>query len=156
MEKEVFKLLEELDIKYTIVNHPAVFTVKEACKLVPKTDGLGCKNLFLEDDKKNFYIYVLPEKDMANFDYLSNILNISKIRFASEIDLYIKTKLHRGSVTPLGILNNDDKDVTVILDQKLTGKKILIHPNVNTQTLSMEFVDLLKIIDYNKNKYKIV
>lgn len=156
MEEEVFKLLEKLDIRYTIVNHPAVFTVKEACKLVPKIDGLGCKNLFLEDDMKNFYIYVLPEEDRANFDYLTNILNVSKIKFASEKDLFIKTKLNRGSVTPLGILNNDERDVIVLLDKKLTDKKILMHPNINTQTLSIEFVDLIKVIDYNKNKYKIV
>ena len=156
MEEEVFKLLEKLDITYTIVNHPAVFTVNEACKLVPKIDGLGCKNLFLEDDMKNFYIYVLPEEDRANFDYLSDILNVSKIKFASEKDLYIKTKLNRGTVTPLGILNNNERDVTVLLDKKLTDKKILMHPNINTQTLSMEFVDLIKVIDYNKNNYKIV
>jgi Ala-tRNA(Pro) deacylase len=156
MEKDVLKLLEKLDIKYELVEHPAVFTVEEAIKMVPPINGVGCKNLFLEDNNNDYYIYVLEETDRADFEYLSEILGLSKIKFASEKDLFNKTKLTRGSVTPLGIVNNEEKDIIILLDKKLVGKKILMHPNINTKTLSIEFNDLIKVIDNVKSKYIIV
>lgn len=156
MDKKVFDLLNENDIYYDIVEHPAVFTVEEALKLVPKIDGTGCKNLFLKDNDKTYYIYVLLENKRADFENLSNILGVEKVKFASEKELYNKTKLIRGSVTPLGIINNDEKDIIVLLDKELVNKKVLMHPNINTKTISVNFEDLIKIIDIIKGKYKIV
>jgi len=156
MDKVVFNLLNENDIKYDVVEHPAVFTVEEAIEFVPKIDGAGCKNLFLKDNNNVYYIYVLLENKRADFEYLSQILGVEKVKFASEKELYNKTKLIRGSVTPLGIINNDEKDIIVLLDKELLNKKVLMHPNINTKTLSMNFTDLIKIIDSVKGKYKIV
>jgi Ala-tRNA(Pro) deacylase len=156
MDKEVFKILNENDIKYDVVEHPAVFTVEEALELVPEIDGIGCKNLFLKDNNKVYYIYVLLENKRADFESLSNVLGVEKVKFASEKELNDKTKLIRGSVTPLGIINNEEKDVIVLLDKELLNKKVLMHPNINTKTLSMSFEDLIKVIDSVKGKYKIV
>ncbi len=156
MDKVVFDILHENEIKYDVVEHPAVFTVDEALELVPKINGIGCKNLFLKDSNKVYYIYVLIESKRADFDNLSQVLGVDKIKFASEKELYDKTKLMRGSVTPLGIINNDEKDVIVLLDKDLLDNKILMHPNINTKTISMYFNDLIKVIDSVKGKYKIV
>lgn len=156
MDKTVFNLLNENSIKYDVVEHQAVFTVEEALKLVPEIEGIGCKNLFLKDNNKTYYIYVLLENKRADFEYLSKILDVEKVKFASEKELYNKTKLIRGSVTPLGIINNDEKDIVVLLDKELMNKKVLMHPNINTKTISMNFDDLIKIINIAKEKYKIV
>jgi len=156
MDKEVFDILHENNIKYDIVQHQAVFTVEEALKLVPEIDGIGCKNLFLKDNNKVYYIYVLLENKRADFECLSHILGVEKIKFASEKELYDKTKLMRGSVTPLGIINNEAKDIIVLLDKELMKKKVLMHPNINTKTISISFDDLIKVIDSVKGKYRIV
>lgn len=156
MDKVVFDILHENAINYDVVKHPAVFTVEEALKLVPVIDGVGCKNLFIKDSNNVYYIYVLLENKRADFEYLSQILDVEKVKFASEKELYNKTKLTRGSVTPLGIINNDEKDIVVLLDKELLNKKVLMHPNINTKTLSMRFEDLIKVIDSVKGKYKIV
>ncbi len=156
MDKVVFNILDEIDIKYDVVEHPAVFTVEEALKLVPEIDGIGCKNLFLKDNNKVYYIYVLLESKRADFDYLSHVLEVEKIKFASEKELYNKTKLTRGSVTPLGIINNEEKDIILLLDKELQSKRVLMHPNINTKTLAINFDDLIKIIESVKGKYKIV
>lgn len=156
MDKVVFDILHENEIKYVVVEHPAVFTVEEALELVPEIDGIGCKNLFLKDNNKAYYIYVLLENKRADFECLSHILGVEKIKFASEKELYDKTKLIRGSVTPLGIINNEEKDIIVLLDKELLDKKVLMHPNINTKTLSMNFNDLIKVINSVKGKYKIV
>jgi len=156
VDKKVFDLLDENNIYYDVVEHPAVFTVEEALELVPEIDGIGCKNLFLKDNNKTYYIYVLLENKRADFENLSNILDVEKVKFASEKELYNKTKLIRGSVTPLGIINNDEKDIIVLLDKELIHEKVLMHPNINTKTISVNFDDLIKIIDIVKGKYKIV
>ena len=50
-DEKVYKVLAELDITYTVHEHPAVITVEEAEKYWDEIDGLHCKNLFLRDEK---------------------------------------------------------------------------------------------------------
>lgn len=156
MEEKVFELLNNLNIKYDLVSHEAVFTVIEANEIVHNIDGIGCKNLFLIDDNKNYYIYVLPDTNMADFNLLASILEKKKIKFASEDKLFEKTNLTRGSVTPLGIINNSDRDITILIDKSLINEKILMHPNINTMTISLLFDDLIKVLEFSNSKYMIV
>lgn len=65
-------------------------------------------------------------------------------------------KLTKGSVTPLGIINDKDNLVTILLDKDLIDKRILVHPNVNTKTISLEYKDLIKIIEYANHNYIII
>ncbi|MDD3890465.1 MAG: YbaK/EbsC family protein [Syntrophomonadaceae bacterium] len=44
--------------------------------------------------------------------------------------------LHKGKVTPLGIINDSDAVVEVVLDNDLAGKNQFgFHPNDNTATV---------------------
>ena len=56
-------------------------------------------------------------------------------------------KLIPGSVTPLGIVNDTENKVTVLLDKELTQNKVLVHPNRNTATISIKYQDLIKFIE---------
>ncbi|MDY5913309.1 MAG: hypothetical protein SPJ62_15155 [Inconstantimicrobium porci] len=47
----------------------------------------------------------------------------------------------------------DYHSVTFIIDKDLKNKTLLAHPNVNTMTVSMEYSDLIKYIEYHHNKY---
>ncbi len=149
---EVCEFLERLNINYEKVEHKPVYTVEEAQKIKDKIYGIGCKNLFLKSKSHKYYLYVLREEKKADLKSLSEILQCGRISFASEEQLYECLKLKRGSVTPLGIINDNSK-VIVILDKELKGEKILVHPNVNTETVSIEYEDLLKVIRHCKNKY---
>ena len=149
---EVYELLEKLNISYDKVEHEAVYTVKDAENVGKFICGIGCKNLFLKDRNNRCYIYMLKEEKRADFKELSHILQCGRIKFGSEEELYDHLKLKRGSVTPLGILNDNSK-VVVILDKELRGHKVLVHPNINNATISLEYEDLLKIIKYCNNSY---
>ena len=59
---------------------------------------------------------------------------------------------NNNNIKLLGILNDNSK-VVVILDKELRGHKVLVHPNINTATISLEYEDLLKIIKYCNNSY---
>ena len=57
-------------------------------------------------------------------------------------------KLTPGSVTPLGLLNDETRSVRFYLDADflLPPGRIGVHPNDNTATVWMQAEDLLRIL----------
>lgn len=150
---EILNILNNLNIKYELLSHQAVYTVEEAKQIENMIEGIGCKNLFLKDKHKNYYIFVLEENKRANLKELANYLNISKLSFATAEELKVILNLEPGSVTPLSIINDKENLVTLILDEELNNNKILVHPNTNKKTVSLSFEDLIKFIEYTNHKY---
>ena len=150
---EILNILNKLNINYEIISHQAVYTVEEAKQIENMIEGIGCKNLFLKDKQKNYFVFVLEENKRANLKELATYLNVSKLSFATSEELKEVLNLEPGSVTPLSIINDKENKVTLILDQELTNNKILVHPNTNTKTLSLSFEDLIKFIEFTNHKY---
>ena len=146
------KKLEELGIKYDIVEHVPVYTVEEAKEKVPKIDGIGCKNLFLKTQKKEYFLYTLKEEKQVNLKELSDNLQVTRFHFASPENLEELLGVIPGSVTPRAITNDQENKVTVVLDKELKGQKILVHPNRNTATISILYEDLVKLINAENHK----
>lgn len=144
--------LKALNINYEKVEHPAVYTVEEAKEKVPKIDGIGCKNLFLRTQKKEAFLYTLPEDKQINLKSLSEELGVTRFHFATPETLEEVLGVIPGSVTPLAIVNDTKNLVTVVLDKELQGKKILVHPNRNTATIAIQYEDLIKFIKSENHK----
>lgn len=144
--------LKALNINYEKVEHPAVYTVEEAKEKVPKIDGVGCKNLFLRTQKKEAFLYTLPEDKQINLKSLSEELGVTRFHFATPETLEEVLGVIPGSVTPLAIVNDTKNLVTVVLDKELQGKKILVHPNRNTATIAIQYEDLIKFIKNENHK----
>lgn len=152
----IYEILDKLKISYEEISHKAVFTVEEANAIQEQINGVGCKNLFLTNKKGKYYIYVLEDSKQANLKELQIFLNEKRLSFGKEEELNEILKLTKGSVTPLGIINDKDNLVTILLDKDLIDKRILAHPNVNTKTMSLEYKDLIKIIEYTNHNYIII
>lgn len=150
---EILEKLDELNIKYEIQEHEAVYTVKDLKDVFLKMEGIGCKNLFLKDAKKKLFLYTLPEGKRADLKLLPEKINSKRLSFANENDLQTNLNLIPGSVTPLGIINDKEQNVTVVLDKELKNNKVLIHPNRNTATIGIEYSDLIKFIKNCGNDY---
>jgi Ala-tRNA(Pro) deacylase len=59
-----------------------------------------------------------------------------------------KLGLLKGAVTPLGIINDSEHQVNVILDEAIMSfERIGIHPNDNTATVLMAPSALVKYIE---------
>lgn len=153
----IYTILEELNIKYVEIEHKAVFTVEEALKenIPNKIEGIECKNLFVTG-KKKFYLIFLEASKRANLKELAGIVNETKLSFAREKQLKEILGLEAGSVTPLGIVNDKNNEVILLIDKSLKGRKVLVHPNVNTRTISLELDDLLKVIEFLQHKFTFV
>ena len=110
--------LKKLQIKYDMVEHPAVYTVEEAKEKVPKIEGIGCKNLFLKTKKKEYFLYTLPEDKKVDLKELAEKLSLTRFHFASKENLEDILNIVPGSVTPLAIINDNENKVTVVLDRE--------------------------------------
>ncbi len=152
----VYEKLNELSINYDEITHDEVYTVEDAKYLENKINGVGCKCLFLTDRKGNYFLYVLKEDKRADLKLLASFLKTSRLSFAKDDELYHLLGLTRGSVSPLGIINDINYKVKIILDKDLVNNKLLVHPNTNTKTISIYYKDLIKYIDNLGHDYFIV
>ncbi len=154
---EPVKLLAELGIEYRAMEHAAVYTVEESRRLriFEQLGGAACKNLFLRTKRGDYFLLTLPADKRADLKLVAKALNLPRLSFASEEDLEKLLGLHTGAVTPLGIINDVNKKVRLIIDAELQGKTLLLHPNVNTATIAVAFEDLLKLIRYTEHEYRL-
>ena len=77
------------------------------------------------------------------------------LSFASDEDLKSILGLIPGAVTPLGILNDEERRVKVFIDEELANGLIGVHPNDNTATVWLKTMDLVKIIENHGNEVQI-
>ncbi|MGN0601200.1 MAG: prolyl-tRNA synthetase associated domain-containing protein [Oscillospiraceae bacterium] len=153
---DILALLDSLDIKYSLVKHEPVFKCEQAQLVKNLIDGQGCKNLFLKSPDRKYFMYILPDYKRADLKAISKKCEIGRLSFANENELYSILNLKPGSVTPFGIINDNDNKVTLIIDYELQGKMLLFHPNDNTRTLNVHYDDLIKFIVYMKHSYFLV
>jgi Ala-tRNA(Pro) deacylase len=148
-QTKVYQTLTAMQIAYESIEHPAVYTIEEMEKLdLPDANAI-VKNLFIRDDKKRHYDLVVLQKDKrVNLKELRTKLASRPLTFASETDLMDKLGLLKGAVTPLGIINDSEHQVNVILDEAIMSfERIGIHPNDNTATVLMAPSALVKYIE---------
>lgn len=134
----IYKFLEDNNIEYGKFEHPAVFTCEEAEKLCPTMPGESIKNLFIHDrNKENYYLLVISKDKSVDLKKLPEVLDSSKLSFASAEDLNHYLGVAPGAVTLLGVCNDKDNAVRVVIDEELQGKSLQCHPLVNTATLAI-------------------
>ncbi len=145
----LYELLKDLKINFRIFKHPPFFTVDEAKKYRKNMLGFHTKNLFLRDKKKKNYLVVAHEDRMINLTLLTKRINSSRLSFGSKERLFEELGVFPGAVTPLSVVNNRKKNITICLDTQMTGKDtIFCHPLVNDRTISLSYQSLLTYFEY--------
>ena len=153
MDKQgIYTLLNQAHIPYEVYEHSPVYTIEDLDALhLPQAEQI-VKNLFLRDDKKKyFYLVSVPGHRSVNLKALAERISSRKLSFASQADLWERLRLEKGHVTPLGILNDEQKEVTVVFDCVLQARQIGIHPMENTATIFLAFADVLKLVEEHGN-----
>ena len=147
--KMVENKLKELEIDFKIVDHPPAFTTEEADKYIEGHEGVRTKSMFLTDrKKKNFYLVILDDYKRLDMDRFKDIVGEKKVKMASENSLMEKMKLPAGTVSPFGLLNNEDHDIKFFMDKEIVDEEIMtFHPNINEKTLFLKTKDLFKYLD---------
>ena len=127
--------------------------IEEAENIKDQIDGVGCNNVFLTDHQNRFYLIFIRDDKRLDIKAIANLLNCSRLSFASLEQLKKVLNLESGSVTPFGVINDIDNQVLLLIDKNLKENKVLCHPNVNTKTISLRLEDLIKFLEYENHKY---
>ena len=148
----VYALLNEKNIPYEAVEHPAVYTIGEMLQQnLPHTQAIA-KNLFVRDDKKrNYYLLVVPEDKAIQLKTFAQKAGTRRLSFASEEDLGEILHVIRGAVTPFAALNDEEKKVSVYIDEGFRGKLMGVHPNDNTATVYLTADQMFSLIQQHGN-----
>lgn len=157
-KNDIYILLNKNKIPYEINEHKPVYKMEDLETLnLPHSDCDG-KNLFLKDDKKNYYLITIKGNKRVDLKEFKTKNNTRRLSFVSEQDLMSIMNLVAGSVTPLGLLNDKELKVMFYLDKEfLNDKQIIgVHPNDNTATLWLKVTDLIDIIKEHGNQVNII
>jgi Ala-tRNA(Pro) deacylase len=153
MEQKLYNTLNELNIEIEKQEHEAVHTIEEILKLDVRLDGMGLKNLFVKDKFDNRYMIVVEENKRVDLKKIKENLDLNKLSFCKEDELRNILKIEPGSVTPLAAINDEENEVTIILDEDMVDKNILVHPLVNTATIKINYNDMIKLFNNLKTNY---
>jgi len=157
-QKQLYEVINSLNIDFEYYEHPPVPTVEEAIKYWKGMDSTKCKNLFFRNHKGNkHYLVILEHSQNLRIKDLESRLKQGKISFASEQRLSKFLGLTPGSVTPFGLINDTEKHVHVFLDENLKkSEKISFHPNINSASIVVSFDDFIKYMNWVGNSYEFI
>lgn len=148
-KQETYAFLRAHGVEFEITEHAAVYNMAECAELELPYPEADAKNLFVRDDKKrNYYLITVRGDKRVDLKEFRKAHGTRPLSFASPEELQDFLKLTPGSVTPLGLLNDETRSVRFYLDADflLPPGRIGVHPNDNTATVWMQAEDLLRIL----------
>lgn len=151
VEMDTYDLLEKLDIPYLRLDHDETPSIETSYEVEKLLDIQICKNLFLcNSPKTNFYLLMMPGRKKFRTKELSKQINSSRLSFAEAEEMEKYLKLKPGSVSVLGLMNDENNYVQLLIDKEvLQGEYFGCHPCVNTSSLKIRASDLLtKFLPY--------
>lgn len=154
LEKKVVEVLEKLEISYEKIEHPPVFTCEEMDGFMKDVTGIQCKNLFLRNKKGDrHFLVILEESKSMNIKEFGKQIEVSNLSFGSEDRMLKYLGVTPGSVSPFGLINDENHEVEVYIDKDIfESEEVNFHPNVNTATYHLKIDDFKKFIDWSGNK----
>ncbi len=158
-KQEIYDYLKSKNIWYEITEHKAVYNMKELSEIDIPYKEADAKNLFIRDDKrKNYYLITVKGDKRVDLKEFKNKNNTRSLTFVSPNDLEEILKLKPGSVTPLGLLNDENLKVHFYIDKYFINVSniIGIHPNDNTATVWVHTKDLIELIKEHGNQVTII
>lgn len=143
-ERRCYDLLDSLGIEYFRVDHEHADTI-EACREVEGLLGcVICKNLFLTNRQQTeFYLLIMPGGKPFKTKYLSAQIGSSRLSFGGAEDMERLLGVTPGSVSLLGLMNDREGKVRLLVDRDLPGDEYFgCHPCINTSSLRIAMRDV--------------
>ena len=145
-----YQFLDRLGIEFDRTDHPdQPATSMEVCEKVDAVLGVRiCKNLFLcNRQRTNFYLLIMPGDKIFKTKELSKQMGISRLSFAEPEYMEQFLDLHPGSVSVLGLINDRDRQVKLVIDEDVLREEFFgCHPCENTSSIRFATKDLTEKI----------
>lgn len=114
--------------------------------------------MFLTNKKKTqYYLLIMDDQKPLDMDDFKEQVEANRIRMASADSLAEKMQLPPGTVSPFGLLNNEEKDIRVYFDKDIVSEEIMtFHPNTNEKTIFIKTQDLFRFLEAIGFHYEIL
>ena len=156
-KRETYDYLTDHGVEYEVTEHIAVYNMGELDAVRLPYPDRDAKNLFVRDDKKrNYFLITVKGDKRVDLKEFQQRFGTRKLSFASADDLMAIMGLIPGAVTPLGLLNDGERKVTLYLDEAFMGGLAGVHPNDNTATVWLKAEDLVRLIREHGNTVNVV
>jgi Ala-tRNA(Pro) deacylase len=155
---DFYQFLAENRIEYERHDHPPVYTVEEAGRLVPALPAAKTKNLFLRDKKGlRHFLVVVPADKRVDLKALPRVVGSNRLSFGSAARLKKYLGVEPGSVSLFAIFNDPGYAVELIVDESLWHSEAFqFHPLVNTSTLVISCENLKRFIAKTGHEMRLV
>lgn len=156
--EKVFRYLNQLGICYEWYEHPEAPTIDIARRWWRDDGSKHCKNLFFRNHKGDRHYLVVFDclRELAIRD-LEQRLHQGKLSFASPERMERHLGLRPGSVSPFGLINDEENRVHLFLDENLTKYRSLsFHPNDNRATVVISREEFERYLRAVGNSYEYV
>jgi Ala-tRNA(Pro) deacylase len=146
---DLFAKLAALGIRTNTVKHTPLFTVEQSKALRGELPGGHTKNLFLKDKKDRMWLVTAEEDRAIDLKALGAALGASgRVSFGSPERLLRHLGVIPGAVTPFGLDNDAEGQVSFVLDEGLLRHDTLnFHPLTNEATTAIARDDFLRFVE---------
>lgn len=147
-EERVYDLLDQLDIEYQRIDHEEANTMEVCLEIEKNLKSTICKNLFLvNSNKSQYYLLMLKGNKKFKTKVISKQINSSRLSFGSNEKMLEYLDITPGSVSFLGLMNDYDFKVQLLMDKDLLQDEYLgCHPCINTSNLRIKMKDVFEKI----------
>ena len=122
-------------IDHASAEHEAVYRVGEGQDVKAGMPGAHTKNLFLKDAKGQLWLISAEDDTVIDLKRLHTVIGSARVSFGSAQLMLETLGVTPGSVTAFGLINDRDRRVRFVLDQRLAlAAAVNFHPLVNTAT----------------------
>lgn len=151
-------LLGRLGISFERYDHAPVFTCEEAEAAVPDTGAVHTKNLFLRDKRGRRHVLLVTTcATVVNVKLFAKQVDADNLSFASPERLMRYLGVTPGSVTVLGLVNDTEHAVEVVIDEVVwRAPRLHAHPLVNSSTLVLAHDGLARFLEHTDHAPRVL
>ena len=145
-ERRCYELLDALGITYFRADHDFADTI-EMCHEIEKILGCEiCKNLLLTNRQMtDIYLLLMPGDKPFKTKLISKQIGSARLSFATPEQMLEHLDITPGSVSVLGLMNDGEKAVRLLIDRDLLENEYLgCHPCINSSTLKIKTSDVIE------------
>ena len=146
MKNKVYAFLDSIGVPYERESHAPAFHMDDCVEISDRMNAAHCKNYFLTTKSKKIHCLCLvrPNARLKTSD-VSKQAGTPRLSFADEEAMMELLHVHPGSVSPMGLIFDQENRVRLLVDRNLIDSpRLAFHPCDNTETLVISTADFME------------
>lgn len=143
----ILQTLDNLGVGYECFLHPAITTMEEGAAIARQIGFMPCKNLFLVNKQKQYFLLVLQGGKRFSARDVAQQISSSHLSLASLDSMGALLHAERGAASILGVIFDEKQQVHVLIDKDvLNSEFITCHPCENTCTVKIHTAEVISTL----------